>query len=411
MYFNLKSLPVFMGRIDLLATDLQHWKKNGFRVILLTGKNSRCQKLIEDLQKENLEVHQNIAMFKPEQISQLPGSIFCEPFSLSNGFEFTAAKLVLITEKELYGQIPHTYRKKTSSPDKMNIFADLKEGDFVVHLNHGIGLYLGLRTEERDSIHREYLVLKYAGDDKLYIPTDQAGMLQKYLGSEASAPKLSKLGSTEWVKSRNKVKAAVKEMAEELLKLYAVRETLKGHTFGVDTVWQKEFEDSFIFEETPDQLKALEEIKADMEKNRPMDRLLCGDVGYGKTEVALRAAFKAVNDGKQAAVLVPTTLLAQQHFFTFSERLQNYPVRLEMLSRFKTPKERREIIQALATGQIDIVIGTHRLLQEDIRFKTVGLLVVDEEQRFGVEQKERIKELKSNIDVLSLSATPIPRTL
>ncbi len=409
--FNLKTLPAFMGRIDLLTTNLRHWKKNGFRVILLSSKSSRRQKLIEDLQQENLKIHQNISEIPPQEIARLPGSIFCEGFSLQQGFEFAASKLVIITERELYGQTQHAYRKKTNSPEKMNIFADLREGDFVVHLNHGIGHYLGLKTEEREGIHREYLVLKYAGDDKLYIPTDQAGMLQKYLGSETSAPRLSKLGSTEWLKTRNKVKAAVKEMAKDLLKLYAARETFRGYAFGPDTIWQKEFEDSFIFEETPDQLKAMAEIKADMEKDRPMDRLLCGDVGYGKTEVALRAAFKAVNDGKQVAVLVPTTLLAQQHFLTFGERLQNYPIRLEMLSRFKSPKERRTIIQELARGQIDIVIGTHRLLQEDVKFRNLGLLVVDEEQRFGVAHKEKIKNLQKNVDVLTLTATPIPRTL
>ena len=331
---------------------------------------------------------------------------------LTGGFEFPSGKLVVVTEKEIYGQSHKLRRAKIANQtSKMDVFTDLKVGDYVVHVNHGIGRYLGLMSLDIDGIHKDYLQLKYAGEDKLYVPTDQVGLLQKYLGSEADAPKLSKLGGVEWHRAKNRVKEAVREMAGELLALYANRETLQGFAFNKDTVWQKEFEANFPYEETPDQLKAIQEVKKDMERSRPMDRLLCGDVGYGKTEVALRAAFKAVMDGKQVAVLVPTTILAQQHYKTFQERFALYPVKVEMLSRFRTPKEQRNIVANLAVGNIDIVIGTHRLVQEDVHFKDLGLVVVDEEQRFGVSHKEKLKQLKNNVDVLTLTATPIPRTL
>ncbi|HOV80861.1 MAG TPA: transcription-repair coupling factor, partial [Bacillota bacterium] len=290
-------------------------------------------------------------------------------------------------------------------------FVELKVGDYVVHVNHGIGRYLGVVPLAIGGIRKEYLLVQYAGEDKLYVPVDQVGLIQKYLGGEGDAPRLSRLGGGDWARVKGRVKDAVRDMAGELLALYAARETMKGHSFGPDTVWQREFEDTFPYEETPDQLRATEEVKADMESNKPMDRLLCGDVGYGKTEVALRAAFKAVVDGKQVAVLVPTTILAQQHYNTFQERLAGFPVKVEVLSRFRTLREQRRVVEGLERGTVDIVIGTHRLIQDDVRFKNLGLLVVDEEQRFGVAHKERLKMLRKNVDVLTLSATPIPRTL
>ncbi|MHB8156848.1 MAG: transcription-repair coupling factor, partial [Desulfocucumaceae bacterium] len=329
---------------------------------------------------------------------------------LSGGFELPSGKLAVITAAEMYGRQKRA-RSRERAGSRMEPFTDLKAGDYVVHVNHGIGRYTGIEKLEIGSIQKDYLAVKYAGEDKLYVPTDQVGLIQKYLGGEADAPRLSRLGGSEWNRVKGKVREAVKEMAQELLVLYAARESASGYAFSPDTVWQKEFEETFPYDETPDQLRAIEEVKRDMEQNKPMDRLLCGDVGYGKTEVALRAAFKAVMDGKQVAVLVPTTILAQQHFNTFSERFSPYPISIEMLSRFRTPREQKKILHDLHLGKLDIVIGTHRLVQEDVAFKGLGLLVVDEEQRFGVAHKERLKMIKHNVDVLTLTATPIPRTL
>jgi transcription-repair coupling factor (superfamily II helicase) len=293
----------------------------------------------------------------------------------------------------------------------ISTFTDLKVGDLVVHVVHGIGRYQGVKTLESAGSVRDYLVLEYAGHDRLYVPTDQVHLLQKYIGPEGENPRLSKLGGNDWQRAKSRAKRSVEEMAKELLDLYARRKATPGYAFSPDTVWQKEFEEAFPYEETPDQLKAIEEVKRDMESPHPMDRLLCGDVGYGKTEVAIRAAFKAVMDGKQVAVLVPTTILAQQHYTTFRQRLARYPIQIEMLSRFRSSEEQREILKRLKRGAIDIIIGTHRLVSKDVRFADLGLVIIDEEQRFGVRQKERLKELKASVDVLTLTATPIPRTL
>jgi len=291
-------------------------------------------------------------------------------------------------------------------------FSDLKPGDYVVHLYHGIGRFIGIERIAVDGIDKDYFAIKYAGEDKLYVPLDQVQLIQKYLGADAdSAPKLNKLNGNEWNKAKAKARSAVKEMAINLLELYAQREKARGYAFPEDSLWQNEFEEKFPYEETPDQTQSITEVKQDMMKEKPMDRLLCGDVGYGKTEVALRAAFKAVSNGKQVAVLVPTTILAQQHFNTFRERFKDYPFTIEMLSRFRSVKEQKEIVKQLKEGYLDIVVGTHRLVSEGVEFKDLGLLVVDEEQRFGVAHKEKIKTLKTNVDVLTLSATPIPRTL
>ncbi|HEY8496257.1 MAG TPA: transcription-repair coupling factor, partial [Limnochordales bacterium] len=338
------------------------------------------------------------------------GTVTVITSGLSAGCELPELKLLLLTELETFGQrkTRRAARPRTTAGARLG---DLKVGDLVVHVNHGIGRYMGVETLEIGGVHKDYLVVQYAGEDKLYVPTEQVGLLQKYIGVEGQEPRLSRLGGGDWARLKKRVSESVKELAQGLLKLYAEREALPGYAFSPDTVWQQQFEEAFPYEETPDQLRAIEEIKADMERPRPMDRLLCGDVGFGKTEVAMRAAFKAVMDGKQVAVLVPTTILAQQHLRTFRDRFASYPVRIEALSRFQSPAEQSRILKGLASGTVDIVIGTHRLLSKDVQFKDLGLVIVDEEQRFGVAQKERLKELRRSVDVLTLSATPIPRTL
>ena len=318
---------------------------------------------------------------------------------------------LLLTENDIFGMQKKRRLHTKNSGAQLQYFSEIKAGDYVVHSVHGIGRYIGVENVLVDGVHRDYLLLAYAGDDKLYVPVEQVGMLHKYVGNEGQAPRLSKMGGADWKRVQSKARAAITELAEELLRLYAQRKIVPGHAFAEDTEWQRDFEERFPYEETPDQLKAIAEIKADMEKPEPMDRLLCGDVGYGKTEVAIRAAFKAVMDGKQVAVMVPTTVLAQQHFMTFKERMQPFGVKVEMVSRFCTPREQKRILNDLENGQVDVLIGTHRLLQQDVLFPDLGLLVIDEEQRFGVAQKEKIKRWKTGVDVLTLSATPIPRTL
>jgi transcription-repair coupling factor (superfamily II helicase) len=401
-----KSMQSFLGSIEMLAEEIRRWRSVGNAVVILVSGSQRAQHLISALRDNKVD-----AFYTGSLEGHLRrGNVVLTAGSLGGGFEFPGGRLVVITESDIYGQ-RRRVRKEWKRSDRLAPFVDIKVGDYVVHVNHGIGRYLGVMPLTIDGIQKEYLLLKYAGEDKLYVPVDQVGLIQKYLGSEGEPPRLSRLGGTEWARAKGKVKDAVREMAGELLALYAARETMIGHAFGKDTVWQNQFEEVFPYEETPDQLRAIEEIKHDMEQSRPMDRLLCGDVGYGKTEVALRAAFKAVNDGKQVAMLAPTTILAQQHYATFLERMAAYPVKVEVLSRFRTPKEQRQVLQGLVRGTVDVVIGTHRLLQDDVRFKDLGLLIIDEEQRFGVAHKEQMKILRKGVDVLTLSATPIPRTL
>ncbi len=406
--FAAKSMHSFLGHTNLLADEIRQWRRNGNAVVLLVTGQDRGHHLLDALKDEKVDAFY-ISSLDAEVKT---GHVVISHGQLSGGFELVNARLVVITEGEIYGQ---RKRKKREQPreagNRLELFTDLKAGDYVVHVNHGIGRYIGIVPLDIGSIRKEYLLIKYAGEDKLYVPTDQVSLLQKYLGAEVDSPRLSRLGGAEWNRIKNRVREAVRDMAQELLALYAARETVQGYAFGVDTIWQKEFEDAFPYEETPDQLRAISETKKDMENPQPMDRLLCGDVGYGKTEVALRAAFKAVMESKQVAVLVPTTILAQQHYNTFRERFAGYPVTVEMLSRFRTSREQRQIVQDLKDGRIDIVIGTHRLVQEDIVFKDLGLLVVDEEQRFGVTHKEKLKKLRTSVDVLTLTATPIPRTL
>ena len=334
--------------------------------------------------------------------------------SLSEGFELPYMQLVVITERELFKTKQKKQRKRSktiSNAEKIKSYQDLKVGDYVVHVHHGVGRYLGVETLEVGDVHRDYIKLQYKGTDQLFVPVDQMDQVQKYVASEDKSPKLNKLGGSEWKKTKAKVQQSVEDIAEELIALYKEREMSVGYQFGEDTAEQQAFELDFPYELTPDQAKSIEEIKADMELQKPMDRLLCGDVGYGKTEVAIRAAFKAVMEGKQVAFLVPTTILAQQHYETLIERMQDFPVEIQLVSRFRTAKEVRKTKEGLKSGYVDIVVGTHKLLSKDIRYKDLGLLIVDEEQRFGVRHKERIKTLKTNVDVLTLTATPIPRTL
>ncbi|NLM53835.1 MAG: transcription-repair coupling factor [Firmicutes bacterium] len=396
------------GSIDRFLQRVDQLRRDSYRVLVVTGHRERADRLVELLRDDEIP-----AQFSPavEHNIQMGGCLVTTG-SLETGFEFPAFKLAVYTDLELYGK-RRTKRHKTAKVEKglRLTQADLKEGDYVVHINHGIGQYLGVETMEVGGHKKDYLLIKYAGQDRLYLPTDQINLLQRYVGLDDQPPRLSKLGGSEWARAKKRAKESVKELAGGLLKLYAEREAIPGFAYPPDNPWQHDFESLFPYEETPDQLTAIAEVKQDMEKPRPMDRLLCGDVGYGKTEVAIRAAFKAVASGKQVAVLVPTTILAQQHHRTFSERFENYPVNVAVMSRFQSQYEINKILQGLKTGSVDIVIGTHRLLSQDVIFKDLGLVVVDEEQRFGVAQKERLKEISKQVDVLTLSATPIPRTL
>jgi transcription-repair coupling factor (superfamily II helicase) len=405
--FAAKTIPSFQKQIPLLIEELQRWQEQRFQIIISTTTVERARAVQDMLLEQGLvsQVHAR----KPKELAATGIHIF--PAFLSAGFELPAAGLVWLTEGDLFGKQKKKRIFRSTSGEAILHFRDLKVGDYVVHVNHGIGKYVGVETLVVEGMHKDYFLLRYAGDDKLYIPTDQVHLLQKYIGAEGEPPKLHKLGGAEWGRQKAKATASVQELAQELIHLYAERQAIVGHAFGPDTPWQKEFEDSFPYVETPDQLKANEEIKRDMENPKPMDRLLCGDVGFGKTEVAMRAAFKAVMDGKQVAVLVPTTILAQQHFQSFTKRMRGFPVNIDMISRFRTEKEQQETLKKVAAGRIDILIGTHRMIQADLVFRDLGLLIVDEEQRFGVMQKERLKSWQKNMDVLTLTATPIPRTL
>lgn len=401
-----RSMHPFHGKLNLLMDEIDIWKKRRYRVLILSGSRDRGVRLVQDLRDRNVD-----AVFREELDLELKeGHIVVLPGILNSGFDFPTIRYAVISDREAFGAKKRPPEKKKKSKT-IEVFTDLKVGDYVVHENHGIGQYLGIEQLKIDGMTKDYLHIKYAGNDKLYIPTDQLDMIQKYIGGEDKGPKLNKLGGTEWVKVKARAKKAIESLALDLLKLYAERQQAVGYAFSEDTRWQKEFEDTFPYQETQDQLKCIEEIKQDMESQKVMDRLLCGDVGYGKTEVALRAAFKCVMDGKQAAILAPTTILAQQHYNTCIQRFANFPVNIDVLSRFRTPSEQAKVLANLKNGNIDIIIGTHRLLQEDLAFRDLGLLIIDEEQRFGVAHKEKIKRMKKNVDVLTLTATPIPRTL
>lgn len=399
----------FQGNIDMLADSLAAWKRNKSGVLLLSGTKGRGERLRETLTEKGIETVYKNAVDMPV----LPGQVVITHGSLQKGFEYPTIGFVVISDKEVFGQ-DRVKSAKTSSRHKgrpVSLFSELGIGDYVVHQAHGIGQYVGIEKLSVENVKKDYLKIRYQEGAFLYIPVNQLDLIQKYIGSEGKQPKINKLGGTDWAKTKNRVRESLKELAAGLIRLYAQRQAAKGFAYSKDTVWQSQFEDQFEYEETEDQLKCIEEIKEDMESGKVMDRLLCGDVGYGKTEVALRAIFKAAMDGKQIAYLAPTTVLAQQQYNSFSVRFKDFPVSVEVISRFKTRSQQKKILRDLKTGNIDVLIGTHRLLQKDIDFKDLGLIIIDEEQRFGVAHKERLKNTEPGVDVLTLTATPIPRTL
>lgn len=407
-YLEVKSISAYNNSFELLVKDLHQYKKQGYRIALLSGSRTRAERLAKDLQEEGLA-----AFYGQDYDREIcPGEIMVVYGHAKKGFEYPLVKFAVMTESDIFGQEQKKKKKKNYSGSRIQDFAELSIGDFVVHEKHGLGIYRGIEKVEVDRIVKDYIKIEYRGGSNLYIPATQLDCLQKYSGADASkAPKLNKLGTQEWNKTKSKVRGAVKNIAKELVELYAVRQEREGYVCGPDTVWQREFEEMFPYEETEDQLSAIEDAKRDMESTRIMDRLICGDVGYGKTEVALRAAFKEVQESRQVAYLAPTTILAQQIYNTFVQRMKEFPVRVELLCRFRTPAQQKKAIEDLKKGQVDVIIGTHRILSKDVQFKNLGLLIVDEEQRFGVTHKEKIKQLKKNVDVLTLTATPIPRTL
>ncbi len=403
-----KEAPSYYGKMENLSKELNRLKYKGYKTAIILSSSEGCLKLHNILN----DYECSTVLSKDTNIAASSGQVIITPGELKKGFEYYDSKIMVLTENEVFGTLrKKTHKAKKQKGSKIEVFTDLKVGDFVVHEHHGIGQYIGIEKIDVQNIKKDYLCIKYKGEDKLYVPVDQMSLIQKYIGSDSEKPKLNKMGSAEWIKTKERSRAAIESMAADLVKLYAERKVVKGYSFSPDTEWQKEFEYKFPFQETDDQLRCIKEIKKDMERSFCMDRLLCGDVGFGKTEVAMRAAFKAVMDSKQVAILVPTTILAQQHYTNIVDRFRGYPVKIEMLSRFRTQYQQNKIINDLNKGIIDIVVGTHKLLSKELKFKDLGLLIIDEEQRFGVKHKELIKQLKTNIDVLTLSATPIPRTL
>ncbi len=405
--FESIGITSYNSNVKILAEDGVKWKEKGYSIAILSSSEARGKRLKENLQQFNLpatytkELNHNLIM----------GEVIILPMAYTNGFVWDEGKFVFITDGDIYGTGFHKRKSRKTSGEKITSFTQLKENDFVVHENHGIGIYQGVISLESEGVKKDYLYIQYYGNDKLYVPVDQMDRIQKFIGGQGQTPKINRLSGGEWQKQKGKVKASIKEMAFDLSKLYAARQAVPGNAFGEDTPWQAAFEDNFPYELTQDQQQSVQEIKQDMESIINMDRLLCGDVGYGKTEVALRAAFKAVMDGKQVALLAPTTILVQQHFNTIVKRLEGFPITCDFLSRFKKPKEQKEVLSKLKFGELDFMVGTHRLLGKDVIFKDLGLLIIDEEQRFGVAHKEIIKNMKTKVDVLSMSATPIPRTL
>jgi len=408
LQFMFKEPSSYYGKLEDLSKDLNRLKYKGYKIAIILSSSESCLKLHNLLN----DYECSTVLSKDTNIAAESGQVVIVPGELKKGFEYYDNKILVLTENEIFGSFrKKTHKTKKQKGSKLDVFTDLKVGDYVVHEHHGIGQYVGIEKIEVQNIKKDYLCIKYKGEDKLFVPVDQMSLIQKYIGSDSEKPKLNKMGSADWGKTKERSKAAIENMAGELVKLYAQRKVVKGFAFSPDTEWQKEFEYKFPFEETDDQLRCIKEIKKDMERSISMDRLLCGDVGFGKTEVAMRAAFKAVMESKQVAILVPTTILAQQHYTNIVERFRGYPVKIEMLSRFRTPYQQAKIVSDLNKGLVDVVVGTHKLLSKDLKFKDLGLLIIDEEQRFGVKHKEQIKQLKTNIDVLTLSATPIPRTL
>ncbi|MBO1299044.1 MULTISPECIES: transcription-repair coupling factor [unclassified Enterococcus] len=405
--FQYRTMQQFFGQMPLLKTEMDRWRKQEQTVVIFIPTKERIRKAEQMLRDED------ILVVETEADQLIKGQVQLVEGALMTGFELPQEKIVTITEKEIFQKTTkkQTRRQTVTNAERLKSYNELKAGDYVVHANHGIGKYIGMETLEVDGVHQDYMTIIYQNDDKLFIPVTQLNLIQKYVASESKTPRINKLGGSEWTKTKRKISSKIEDIADDLIQLYAVREAEKGYAYGPDDSYQKEFENAFPYSETDDQLRSAAEIKRDMEKEKPMDRLLVGDVGYGKTEVALRAAFKAVKESKQVAFLVPTTILAQQHYETMLERFEGFPVNVGLLSRFRTKKQQKETIEQLRTGQLDIVVGTHRVLSKDIEFSDLGLLIVDEEQRFGVKHKERLKQLRAQVDVLTLTATPIPRTL
>ena len=402
-----KSVNPYKSSFDMLTQDLKRLKRNGYRVVLLSGSRTRAKRLAEDLRDYNLSSYYSDELDR----EVAPGEIMTAYGHVAYGYEYPMLKFTVISETDIFGKTKKKKKRKTYEGRKIQSFAELKVGDYVVHENHGLGIYQGIEKIEVDKISKDYMKISYAQGGNLYIPATQLDLIQKYASADAKKPKLNRLGTQEWTKTKTRVRGAVREIAKDLVRLYAARQEQEGYVYGEDTVWQREFEEMFPFEETEDQLLAIEAVKRDMMSHKIMDRLICGDVGYGKTEIAIRAAFKAVQEDKQVVYLVPTTILAQQHYNTFAQRMKDFPVRVDLMCRFRTPAQQKKTIEDTKKGLVDIVIGTHRVLSDDLKFKDLGLLIIDEEQRFGVQHKEKIKKLKENVDVLTLTATPIPRTL
>ena len=405
---TVRSVNSYHNSFEQLVKDLQKWKKEGYRIALLSASRTRAKRLASDLQEYELN-----SFYSDDRDREIqPGEIMVTDGNLHHGYEYPLIHFAVLTESDIFGREKKKRKKRhTYEGTKIQSFTDLNVGDFVVHESHGLGIYRGIEKIEVDKVIKDYMKIEYSGGSNLYVLATQSDVIQKYAGADAKPPKLNKLGGQEWNKTKTRVHKAVQIVAQDLVKLYAARQEKQGFVYGPDTVWQREFEEMFQFEETDDQLLAIADTKKDMESTKIMDRLICGDVGFGKTEVAIRAAFKAVQEDKQVVYLVPTTILAQQHYNTFVQRMKDFPVRVDLLCRFRTPAEQKKTLEDLKKGAVDILIGTHRVLSKDVKFKDLGLLIVDEEQRFGVTHKEKIKQLKNNIDVLTLTATPIPRTL
>ncbi len=403
-----RSVASYNNSFEALVKDLKQYKRKGYRVLLLSGSRTRARRLAEDLRDNELS-----AVYTEDPFREIiEGEVLTYYGHVNKGFEYPMLKFVVICESDIFGaEKKKKKKKKLYQGQKIHDYNELNVGDYVVHVSHGLGIYQGIEKVEMGGVVKDYIKIQYRDGGNLYVLATGLDVIQKYASADAKTPKLNKLGTKEWEKTKTKVRSAVNEVAKDLVELYAKRQQTEGYQYGKDTVWQREFEEMFPFEETEDQLSAIADTKADMESTKIMDRLICGDVGYGKTEIAIRAAFKAIQEGKQVVYLVPTTILAQQHYNTFVQRMKDFPVRVDLMSRFRSSAQQKKTITDLQKGFVDIVIGTHRVLSEDVKFKDLGLLIIDEEQRFGVAHKEKIKKLKENVDVLTLTATPIPRTL
>ena len=403
-----KGIGAYNNSFETLISDIMAWKKKKYKILIVSSSKTRAERLAKDLRDNDV-----MAVFSDNPDKELvSGEVITTKGRLNKGFEYPEVPFVVVAEEDIFGTVARKkHKKKTFSGKTIASFNDLGLGDYVIHENHGLGIYRGIEKIQVDRIEKDYIKIEYAGGGNLYILATQLDLIQKYADSDAKKPKLNKLGSVEWSKTKTRVKGAVRAVADELVKLYAIRQQKEGYIFSDDSPWQREFEELFPYEETPDQIAAIEDIKRDMQSRKIMDRLVCGDVGFGKTEVAIRAAFKAIQDNKQVVYLVPTTILAKQHFTTFDRRMKDFGVEVRMLSRFCTPKEVKNTLEGLKRGTVDVVVGTHRALSKDVEYKDLGLLIIDEEQRFGVTHKEKIKQLKKDVDVITLTATPIPRTL